>query len=406
MTKGNPFTINPIKEKKEFIGRKNLIDQVADMLFTQQCCHIVGERKSGKTSFLYRIAEEFKGRDFEFVFLDMQQLKRCGPEEIFGRIAHSIDASLPEKEMNHNEFEDFINGRKVIVAFDEMSAIMGSKKLNNDFFEFLRAILTNFDIVYLTTHTEELYETTKGVSSPFFNYFRNFYLGYFTNKESEELIQKGGRDFFSNYGEWILEKAYYHPFLLQLSCLILFEHHKENKEDKESMFLATEKEAFETLEGHFKYWYNKSSEEEKRVLESISREENISTGDESVVSKLERRLLVYNKNGRSHLVSPFLEKVMEEKTKNKMGEELEEKTKKIEEEFEEKKKKIEQEFEETPLSRYYLIILCFLVGGLVVSIKIKDAIFQLFYISFIIMISVALIYRRIGKVIQWNLRKE
>ena len=115
MTERNPFTINAIKKKEEFIGRANLISDVKNSLSRQENCHLVGERKSGKTSFLYRVAEEYKGEgDTKFVLLDMQQLKPYSPEEILGRIAHCIDADSPEKKMGYREFWNFINDRKVI----------------------------------------------------------------------------------------------------------------------------------------------------------------------------------------------------------------------------------------------------------------------------------------------------
>ena len=325
MRKENPFTIKPIKEKEEFIGRKDLIDQVADMLSTQQNCHVIGERKSGKTSFLYRMAEEFTERgDTEFVFLDMQQLAPCESKEILGRIAHNVDINLPKREMGYGEFEDFIDGKKVILAFDEISALLKNEKIDSGFFDFLRAISSNFDVVFLTTHREGLYELVEkhtNVSSPFFNYFRNFHLGYFTKEESKELIRKGGEEFLHYYEEWILDRAYYHPFLLQLTCLILFEYYKEKKEDKESIFSSIEEEAYKTLESHFRFWYNKSSEEEQRLLEKISRKEDISTEEERFGNNLERRLLIYRKNNRSHLVSPFFERIIEEKIKKKEKEE-------------------------------------------------------------------------------------
>ena len=325
MTKKNPFTISPIKEKEEFIGRKDLIDQVADMLSIQQCCHIIGERKSGKTSFLYRIAEEFKERgDIKFIFLDMQRLRSYGPEEILGRIAHLIDADLPEKEMDHREFENLISGKQVILAFDEIAAILESKRMNSDFFDFLRALSTNSNVAYLTTHTDELYGIAKNVSSPFFNYFRNFYLEYFTEKESKELIRKGGVEFLNNYGKWIIEKAYYHPFLLQLISLVLFEYYEEKKEE-EYMFSNTEKEVYRTLKGHFEYWYDKSSGKEQNLLRRISRKEHISAEEESAISNLKRRLLIYKKNDKYYLVSPFFERTIKLKKEKEMEEKKKEK---------------------------------------------------------------------------------
>lgn len=377
MRKKNPFTIKPIREKEKFIGRKNLIDQVANMLSTQQCCHIVGERKSGKTSFLYRVAEEFKERgDMKFVFLDMQQLKPYGPDEILGRIACSIDGNLREEKMGYSEFEDFISDRKVILAFDEISTIMESEKIGNDFFEFLRAISNSSDVVYLTAHRENLYELAMNntrISSPFFNVFRNFDLGYFTREESEELIQKGGKDFLNDYGEWIIDRAYHHPFLLQFICLTLFEYCKESKEDKESIFFNTEEEAYKTLESHFKYWYNKSPEDEKKILGKIvSRKGKISKDEENIAQNLEKRLLVYQWDDRYHLVSPFFKKIVG---------------------FEKEEPDLKKESDLN-----YWIILLFLVIGPILSYGMKNLlIFLVFYIGSIVAVLASLFYPKVRK---------
>ena len=74
-----------------------------------------------------------------------------------------------------------------------------------------------------------------------------------------------------------------------------------------------------------KYWYEKSSEEEKRILGKIvSREEKgilgkinsgkgrISKNEESTAFHLQMRLLVYKSKNRYHLVSPFFEEIARE----------------------------------------------------------------------------------------------
>lgn len=373
MTGKNPFTINPIKKKEEFIGRKNLISDVKKSLSRQENCHIVGERKSGKTSFLYRMAEEYKEeKDTKFILLDMQQLKPYSPEEILGRIAHYIDRDLPEKEMSCKEFEIFIRGNKhstkyktVILAFDEISALLEKKEVDSSFIEFLRGISGNFDMVFLTTHREGIYEITKDnpqISSPFFNIFRKLYLEYFTEEESKELIQKGGKKFSEEYEKWILEKAYHHPFLLQLICLTLFDYHKENGEDKESIFSSTEEEIYKTLEDHFKYWYERSLEDEERVLgKIISGKGKISRDEESIAQHLERRLLIYKKANRYHLISPLFKRIIK--------------------------------VEKKALNLNYWMILLFLVFGLILSWRMKDLLFLVFYVCSLITASIALIYR-------------
>jgi hypothetical protein len=384
MGNANPFTINPIKKKKNFVGRKDLIDEVTNMLSKQQSCHIVGERKSGKTSFLYRMAEEFMRRkDTEFVYLDMQ-LVPYGPEELLGRIAHDIDGSQSSKEMDYAEFESFISDKRVILAFDEISASMGNEKIDNDFFEFLRAISSNFEIAYLTTHREKLYNITKDhptFSSPFFNYSINFDIGYFTEKESEELIKKGGKEFFNDYRDWIIERAHYHPFLLQLICLILYGYQRKSNEDRKPILPSVEEMAYRTLEDHFKYWYYNSSQKEQRVLKTISEKKNTSIEEESIVSYLEKRLLVYRKKDRCYLVSPFFKRIIEREKK-------------------------EEEPEETPLSplsQYYWIILLFLAFGALVSYRMEEPIFFLSYIGLIILIPMGRVYRVMKKkVLNWR----
>lgn len=369
MGKVNPFTINPIREKKDFIGRKHLIHQVADMLTRRQSCHIVGERKSGKTSFLYRMAEEFSRReDTKFVFLDMQRLKPYSSKEILGIIAHSIDENLSEKEMGYKAFADFIGNKKIILAFDEVSAIAESEKIGSDFFDFLRGILTDYNVVFLTAHREELYEMTKEhpmILSPFFNYFKNFDLGYFTKEEAEELIRKGGEKFFNDCKDWIIERAYHHPFLLQLLCLTLLEHYEENNEDIRSVFYSTEEEVYRTMESHFKYWYQKSSEDEKKVLgKVVSRKGKMSKDEEKTAQDLEKRLLIYKRIDRYHLVSCLLNRTI--KVENRR------------------------------IDQNYLILLISLIFGLLLSYDIKDPLFLTFYIGSIIAISAMLIYRRVG----------
>ena len=388
MTEANPFTINPIRKKEEFIGRENLISDVKNSLSRQQNCHIVGERKSGKTSFLLRMAEEYgEEGDTRFVLLDMQRLNPYTPEEILGRIAHCIDANHPEKKMENKEFEDFIRDnrystehKKVILAFDEISALLKKKEVDSSFIEFLRGISGNFDIVFLTTHREGLYELTKKhphISSPFFNVFRNFHLGYFTEEESEELIKKGGEEFLNEYKEWILEKAYYHPFLLQLTCLTLFDYHEEKKEEKKKeekkkeekkkeekqvIFTSAAEEIYGTIKYHVEYWYEKCTEDEKSDLGEISsRKGKISRDEESIAQHLEKRLLIYKEADRYHLVSPFFKKNIKVESK--------------------------------VFDWNYFIIPLFLAFGLILSWRMKDKLFMAFYVSSILAFLVILFWR-------------
>ena len=323
----NPYiTRNPVKDPSGFYGRDGTITRIFnDIARKQMQSHcIIGERRIGKTSLLYQlIHDEVQERyiknlePFIFVRTDIPLFPDAPPAVFFDEWAEDISKisqQVPPEEPGYLSFRKFLRdvtdmGYKIIVLLDEFEASSGNENLDRGFFEFLRALTQNYDISFILfsrTPLQYLLRMEKFsniFSSPFFNTLNISYLGFLKETEAKSLVvepaQKVGTD-MTDFTDFILEQAYYHPFLLQLLSSIVFDYKKSSDTNRKKIL----NEFKIQTEEFFTYLWKHSDPDEQEALKKLaSGEEDIT---KIALDKLDRRNLLI-RDGKNRIFCPLFE---------------------------------------------------------------------------------------------------
>jgi len=278
----NPYiTRSPVKDPDGFYGREDILKRIfKDIAGRGMQSHcIIGERRIGKTSLLNQIAhsqvqEEYtEGTEFSiFVKTDLALFPEALPATFFEewvRDISKISGQAPSKKPGYLSFRRFVEdvtkiGYRIIILLDEFEATAANSNLDRGFFEFLRALTQNYDISFILfsrTPLQHLMREEKfssKYSSPFFNTLNISYLKFLKEPEAKSLVaepaQKAGTD-ITDFIDFILEQAYYHPFLLQLLSSIVFDYKKSSDTNHEKIL----KEFKIQTEEFFTYLWQHSS---------------------------------------------------------------------------------------------------------------------------------------------------
>lgn len=309
----NPYiTRTPIKDPEGFYGRSEVISKILKDIARKQMqsrC-IIGERKIGKTSLLYQIIdsqvrEKYVGKIESSIFIktDITLFPNEPPTIFFKEWANdisTISGQSPPIESGYLSFRRFVEsvtetGYKIIILLDEFEATAANSHLDRGFFEFLRALTQHYNTAFiLFSRTplqyflrEEKFRDTFG--SPFFNALNISYLKFLKEPEAKKLIaepaQKAGVD-ITDFTDFILEHAYYHPFLLQSLCKIVFDSKRSSKVNHKEIL----KEFNIQTEEFFTYLWQHSDQDEQEALKKLaSQDQDI---PKVVLDKLDRRSLL------------------------------------------------------------------------------------------------------------------
>lgn len=331
-TMENPYIIrSPVKEPEGFYGRDKIIREILKDVARRQMqsrC-VIGERKIGKTSLLFQITNSQVQKKYVgeikssiFVTTDITLLPDEPPATFFEEWAEDISRAsgqLPPAELGYLAFRKFVEdvtetGYKIIILLDEFEATASNSNLDRGFFQFLRALTQHYNTAFiLFSRTplqyflrEEKFRETFG--SPFFNALNISYLRFLKESEAKKLIaepaQKVGAD-ITEFSDFILERTYYHPFLLQLLSGIVFDLKKSSSTDQEKIL----KEFNIQTEEFFDYlWQHSGSDEQEALKKLSSREEDM---PRIVLDKLDRRSLLTE--DRTRIFCPTFEEFVKSK---------------------------------------------------------------------------------------------
>lgn len=328
----NPYIPGgPVKDPGMFFGREDTLTRIfKDIGRKQMQSHcIIGERRIGKTSLLNQVmCNEVQERYIKgvesivFVKTDITLFPDASPSVLFEKWSKDIfkiSGQALSTEPGYLSFRGLVEnvtetGYRIIILLDEFEATAEYSNLNRGFFEFLRALTQNYDISFVLFSRIPLQFLMKKekfssrFSSPFFNTLNISYLKFLRESTSKRLIaepsQKVGTD-ISNFTEFILEQAYYHPYLLQQLCHIVFDHKKSSDTDHEKIMeeFKTETEVF------FTYLWQHSDSNEREVLKKlVSKEKDI---PRKSLDNLDRRSILTE--DRSKIFCPLFEEFIKRK---------------------------------------------------------------------------------------------
>lgn len=322
----NPYiTRAPVKGPEGFYGREDIMERIfRDIARKQMQSHcIIGETRIGKTSLLYQIMhKEVQKRyiknveSFISVRTDTLLFPNEPPTTFFEEWAKNISEisrQAPPPELGYLSFRRFVEdvtetGYKLVILIDEFEATITNSHLDRGFFEFLRALTQNYDISFILfsrTPLQYFLRTEKFrsiYSSPFFNTLNISYLKFLKESEARSLItepsQKAGTD-ITDFADFILEQACYHPFLLQVLCSTVFDYKRSSDTNHEKIL----REFKIQTEEFFDYLWQHSDTDEKEALKKLATRK----GDiaKTVLDNLDRRSILIE--DRSRVFCPLFE---------------------------------------------------------------------------------------------------
>jgi hypothetical protein len=293
----NPFFYRgPIRQASHFIDREEETARLLALLRNLQNVAILGQRRIGKTSLLFHIAQPeiyttagLSEHAAIFVYVDGQEMGGLSDAETRSFLAQQIVNALPSNEIQeirsseitHRDFRDLVEqttalGFSIFLIIDEFEALAANPALTPSFFSSLRALSNQFNLVFVTASYRSLFDLTYAradtLSSPFFNTFAHFNLGLFTEDAAEGLI----RTLAENASimlpavtiQRIVTLAGPHPFFLQMAayhaCEVLAEMGEDgiSGKDWQSRFKIE-------ATPHFEYYWNHLSGENQFILAAL-----------------------------------------------------------------------------------------------------------------------------------------
>lgn len=313
----NPYHFGaPIRDPDEFFGRKQELMDTFEHVRKKECVNIVGERRSGKTSFLYHVQHQqvrsqyiLEDPDSIYVYLNAEICPQS-PVGFFREIFREakvqcvgLPISLYEGGMDEQRVRatlEAIRPHRLVLLIDEFECIAQSERFPHRFFVFLRGLSSSYDISFVIATCKGLFEYSSRdfVSSPFPNIFRAVELGCFAEDELLEFIERTSMESGAPMLEVlddIISMAGRFPYLVQMACWHYFRVWAEGGELGPEVLPIVRRRFEDEAHPHFDaVWRRHLSDEERRTLRLMARGEQVNRHD--VARRLERK--GYAANGR------------------------------------------------------------------------------------------------------------
>jgi hypothetical protein len=340
MNKLNPnpfFHRGPIRDRAYFFGREYETGQALSLLGNGQSVCLVGQRRIGKTSLLFHMADPevfrqngLSSQEHLFVYIDCGGLSGLDPPSLYRALLEEIAEVLPDRDpapsgpdvlndsrpITYRAFERALRGLvrdgwRPILLLDEFEQMSHNPHLDPDFFSGLRALTARYPIAYATASKQPLLELTYAqasvLSSPFFNIFNSIRLGLFPEEEARHLLTdlsaRGQMTLTPPLMEFILGLAGPFPLFLQIAGFHAFELggakgsplSDEDFPELRSRFQAS-------VEEHWRYYWHNLSDEEQYVLATLPASQ---AGHPDLMRRLEAGCLILRRAEGYAYLSPL-----------------------------------------------------------------------------------------------------
>ena len=296
----NPYlNRSMIRSVGEFYGRQREIRRVLSRIGapTPQSVSIVGERRMGKSSLLWHLAQpEVHGAAFDapehclFVVLDFQghqhldQSKCCSllarrVTELAGdRLAKVVPADGGLEALLDVAAALDAAAMRLVCLFDEFETVTRNAEIGPEFYGALRSLANANAVAFVTASRrplQDLCHSQEISESPFFNIFAEVVVGPMTDDEIHDLITVPSAAAgvpLAPYEELIRDLSGNLPFFVQIAASAMMEcladGHEPTAKNLETAFL-------EEATSHFRYFVDNFNEEERAILRALARGETV-----------------------------------------------------------------------------------------------------------------------------------
>ncbi|MGH8564078.1 MAG: AAA family ATPase [Gammaproteobacteria bacterium] len=249
----SPFTNRTtITAPEDFVGREEELAAILGRLRTLQSSSIVGERRIGKSSLLYQLAqtgrEKLGDASYRFCYLDLQDARYHTANGFFrttlSKLEVAPDAISETNTRNRNllAFTDALesfaqSGQRLVLCLDEFEmSFKHPDEFDEDSLDHLRAQLNQRHFAFVTATQKPLQALCfEGkLTSPFYNVFTVTELGEFSEEEAQQFIRthQDRVGFGDAELDFIWQHLDRHPLRLQILCDWVLQNRQRRLDDK------------------------------------------------------------------------------------------------------------------------------------------------------------------------------
>ena len=317
----NPYSYDPmVTDPKMFFGREEELRTLYTRLRTMQSTSIVGLRRIGKSSLLYRLVQTVRGelgQNYLPLYIDLQDARY---RTVVGFVT-AVAGALNERMgglldvggvTDMAGFTGLVerlrdNGVCPILCLDEFEElIQHPQEFGDDFLEGLRALGSHGKLSLVTASRIPLADLIQkqGLTSPFFNIFSQIELGLLEPEAARALrrvpFEREGVILTPEEEALVEELAGRHPFYLQMACHHLYEAQAEPADRRADLV----RERFNRdAKPHFQQLWEHLDNEAKAALKMVVGEAVRTSQSERLLQRLARLGLVEKEDGKWQVFS-------------------------------------------------------------------------------------------------------
>lgn len=310
----NPFVARGmIKSEKGFWGRESETETLYSLLLDSeeepQSVAIVGLRKIGKSSLLYRIAEKRGAQPMYAdqldrtvcVMVSMQAMSSLPIEEFFAAITEELiaqdsgviaklvvspsrSAADPSQQLRQILRLMDREGYLLVLLLDEFECAAANPAFDKSFFDLLRSMAQQWQLAFILATQNDLDQLwdksliSSPHSSPFFNFFQTLTLVGFRDGEVHEYLKtlshRAGTPFKDLEIGIIKDVGGLHPFFINVAAYHLFQalltqHSHQLLPDRDALWMWITQDP--TLYSNFKYYWQNLTPPRRQVLIQAAR---------------------------------------------------------------------------------------------------------------------------------------
>lgn len=245
----NPFIVGPRVISERFVGRKEVLHQIAQRVGGEQLMSIsiVGNRRMGKSSLLHYFSQHYaemldQSQNWTVIYIDMMMANAITPTSMMRTLRRRIQKQLSEDyhdllweesqdgevDMMAQTFEEFADeGINLVLCLDEFENVLSYQEMDQ-FIDTLRGAGSVSEIAMVTSTGYTLSDLIIAgkLTSPFNGIFRTSWLGRMPIEEWQELVrsafQRGNRTISDKHIDLIGGLANGHPYLTQMAGSLIW----------------------------------------------------------------------------------------------------------------------------------------------------------------------------------------
>jgi TIR domain/AAA domain len=248
----NPFGLRGGIDPEHFVVPETLVRRITEDIVKWQSLSIVGPRMIGKTSLLKFLASPLYQDYYQsasgsspknrFVYFDLQQYGLGDQDKLLPELAAGMSKLLPPNKqfqgnsskealdwIKHTAGRRKVSSRSWVLLIDEFDRVVELSGADQIPFNELRSLPQYYNLCYVIASHHKLINLPLpqiGYFSPFFNFFKEYFLTVWDKATARKLMVKPLEIPLEVFRDddiaFMMQLTACHPLLLQIGCYYLF----------------------------------------------------------------------------------------------------------------------------------------------------------------------------------------